>query len=372
MLQSIAVYGGVMLFMFIFAMIASAKDQSSRVKRDRPTPFFTWDVIVILLAFALIFGIRYDVGTDHLNYLYAYRHISPERYEPIFKWITDTLRFSDIHFSIYFGLLAFLQLCFVLYSVKNEKYIYPFLILTLFMGQFFWHWMNGIRQDIAGCIYVLAVTFIVERKPLKFLLFTIIAIGFHYSSILLLPTYFILYKGKDLTPNKFIQLALLIIVGYLAITKFDVLAAIYPLISSAIDLLDYSQYDLDALERYGSITRQGMSLYTFIVLDALVILYSNKMKEYFTGKRFIIYYNLYYWGMLAQLFLVNNMVLARPVRFFRCFKLLMIAFFLYYLYRNSNSKINVIVFIFALMLLAILFAATIVNEPYKFYWDYLW
>ena len=46
----------------------------------------------MLLSFAVLFGMRYDVGQDHLAYLDGY--INPflhKEYEPLFALIRDTL-----------------------------------------------------------------------------------------------------------------------------------------------------------------------------------------------------------------------------------------------------------------------------------------
>ena len=46
----------------------------------------------MLLSFAVVFGMRYDVGEDHLGYLDGY--INPflhKEYEPLFALIRDTL-----------------------------------------------------------------------------------------------------------------------------------------------------------------------------------------------------------------------------------------------------------------------------------------
>lgn len=368
MLQTLFVYSGVMLIMFFFAKIASMRLKTNA--HTQPASFWSWEIVCLIFVFMVFYGIRYDVGVDHLEYLENYQTLfDAERFEPIFLWITVNLRELGVHYTIYFALLSFIQIFFILYSIKDEKYLYPSLILSLFMGQFFWHWMNGIRQDIAACIYVYAVTFIVERKPVKFLFFTLLAIGFHKSSILLLPTYLLLYKGKDLTINRLVQIGLLWFIGYLAIIKLDVLSLFFPVIDEFAILMDFEEYSEESLQRFGEITNTGVSLYVFLFLDTLIVLNSKKLKAYYNNRKFIVYYNLYYWGMLLQLFLINNMVLARPVRFFRCFKLLMIAYFLYYLYNNTKPHIRITLLFIVLGVLTILFAAIVVNEPYHFFWS---
>lgn len=371
MFQTALVYGSVLLILFWLARIASLR-ANINIHKTYPhaTRFFTWEIVLFICVFMIFYGIRYDVGVDHLTYLRQYQSLSGvDRFEPVFLWITQSLSRLGIHYTFYFALLAFIQIFFILYSIKDERYLLPFFAIALIMGQFFWHWMNAIRQDAAACIYVFAVTFIVERKPLKFLFCILLAIGFHKASILLLPTYYLLYKGKDWTYNRVLQLSLLWFVGYLAIIKLDVLSIFFPAISKFTQLMEFNAYSEDVLQRFGDKTSTGPGMYVFMLLDTLIIWNSSKLKAYYNSKKFTIYYNLYYWGMILQLFLINNMVLARPVRFFRCFKLLMIAYFLYYLYKHPKPQANTALFVISFGLLCILFAAIVVRQPYYFFWN---
>ena len=369
MAQTIFVYCTATLIMYLFASIASMR---TNLHSEKTAPFWTGEVLLMLFTFATIFGMRYDVGTDHLDYLYCYQTgVGVERYEPFFQYITKGFKSAGIHYTFYFGFLAFIQLFFILYSIRDERYLYPSLILTLFLGGFFWHWMNGIRHDIASCIYVFAVNFIVDRKPLKFLLFILLSVCFHKTAILLLPTYLLLSNGNDLSMNRFFQLVLLAIVSYLTITEYDVPAAIFPAIELFIALFSYEEtYDIQTMVYLGDETSFGITLYTSILLDALIILKSDKMKSFYNNRRFTVYYNLYYWGaVVLQIFLTNNLLFARVARPFRCFKILIIAYFLYYLYKNLRIKSNVVFLAIAVGLLLISFVSIIVHYPFYFYFD---
>lgn len=78
--------------------------------------------------------------------------------------------------------------------MKDCKFLYPALIVSLFMGQFFIHWMNGIRQDIAGCIFLCAITCVIDKRIVGFFTLVLISVGFHYSAVILFPFYFLYLK----------------------------------------------------------------------------------------------------------------------------------------------------------------------------------
>lgn len=67
-----------------------------------------------------------------------------------------------------------------------------------------------------------------------------------------------------------------------------------------------------------------------------------------------------------QILFINNLVLARPFRYFRNFKMIIIAYLLFYLFSNLKSEKNIAFFMIMFLLLCGLFGATIVNEPFQF------
>ena len=324
--------------MFCCASIASYREHVTIHKNL----FFRWEIILMLLSFAVVFGMRYDVGEDHLGYLDGY--INPflhKEYEPLFALIRDTLR-------------------------KDCKFLYPALIVSLFMGQFFIHWMNGIRQDIAGCIFLCAITCVIDKRIVGFFTLVLISVGFHYSAVILFPFYF-LYLKKDHYFNSInVQYLLLFVVSYVAIYNVDLLTNINDTIFYLATLSGYEMYTEDVLYRFADITKTGVSMYVFILLDLIIVSYCKKMKCYYYGRKFNIIYDLYFFGTLAQIVFVNNLVLARPFRYFRGFKLVVIACLIFFLYKKSRQSINAAVLFMVVVLLLILFAATIKNEPFHF------
>lgn len=368
MLQSIFIYGFVLVVLYAFGKISYKRVQ----RRTISVSFNYWESWFPIIFFSIIFGLRYDVGTDHLRYLEAYQTgIGVERYEYLFKNIGILFRSFDLHYFWYFALWAFIQLFFVYYALKDQRYLMPYVAISLIMGQYFIHWMNGIRQDLAACIFFYATSFIAEKKIFKYILFCIIAFGFHKSALILLPLYPILLSAKNLTFNRFIQVLILSCAFVIAITQKDFMSELFPIINYFTMQLDYGQYSEGVIESFADKTKagNGISVRILFIINLFIIYYAPKMKERFKSNKFMIYYNLYYWGAVFQLFFINNLVLSRPFRYFRLFNMLMIAYLLYYLCKPKLTEKNFIVFSILMVLLLILFAATIINEPFYFLWN---
>lgn len=323
------------------------------------------------LVFGIVFGMRWDVGQDNLAYLDIYINNDTENKEYLFKFLNDSLYNAKIHYCIYFGLFAFLQCFLVFYTLKNQSYIWAFLVIALFGGHFFWDWMNGMRQEIASCIMLFGTNFIIKKNLKKYLLCVIVAMGFHISAIIFLLLYYFVVSGKNLCPKKLLQLAIYCVCIVIALTKIDILAKIFPaieLLNQIDELSHYSIYNENVLQNFADITKIGYLFYILCFINIIIILYYNKIRKYFDSKRFTIYYNFYYWGMICETLVASNMVLARPFRYFRIYKLIMIAYLLYYLYSHRNN-INSLCFVSILLALLAGVILISITSPFNFYFD---
>ena len=271
MLQSIFIYGLVLLVLYSTGRVSYLRTR----KRIAGVSFNYWESWLPILFFSIIFGLRYDVGTDHLSYLESYQTgVGVERHEYVFQNIAIFLRWLDLHFFWYFFIWAFIQIFSVYYALKDERYLMPYIAISLMMGQYFIHWMNGIRQDLAGCIFFYSISFISERKLFKYILCCVIAFGFHKSAVLLLPLYPLLSSAKDFTFNRFFQFVILISAFVIAITKRDYMSDLFPIINLFTSQLDYEVYSEGVIESFADKTKagDGMSVRILFLINMLIIL----------------------------------------------------------------------------------------------------
>lgn len=369
MLYSVVIYLTTALVLICVASIFSLTARNIKIPAGQEIVMAS----VIALIFAVIFGMRWDVGVDSLAYLYAYKYNDTERFEVeyAFKFINDKMYQLHFHYAIYLGLIAFIQLFLLLYSFKKKIFLWPFHIIALFGGHFFLDWMNVMRQETASCIGFYGIKYVVERKPWKYLLCIVLAFGFHKSALILLPLYPIFVSGKDLTPNKWIQLPILMIPTVLTIFHFDILSRLFPIINTFQELEAFSNYDIyneNVLQSYSEKTKIGFLFYIFIIVNIIIVIYSPKLKSFFSSRSFKIIYNLYFWGCTLELIVATNLVLARPFRYFRIYKLAMIAYIMYYLIKRhtllSNSMMIVLV---GLMFAGIILVAS--YAPFNFFFE---
>lgn len=321
-----------------------------RVNNTLGYRFKRWD-IVIMITFALVFGMRYNLGIDYPHYLNHYIFKDFERFEFVFKNISLFLANNGFHVVVFFSLWCFLQIYFLMKSFEKEKFIYPALIFTLFTGQYFLLWMNVIRQDIAACIFIFSIYYIADKNLFKYLLCILLAIGFHNSAILLLAVYPLFSFKKEYFRNIKLQ----ILFFFCSIGLMLSIDSTIQYLDIYIDkILDYSSfadtYGNVNLDNYTAGTIIGGTFVINILIDTIIILNSKKMKEYYNNDRFSIFYDLYFGGMLINNVFASSFLLARPFRYFRYFRMIITAYLIYYLFRNSKKKLNLFYLVLILLL----------------------
>ena len=342
MLQSIVMYSFLMLIMLLNSIYASKNSSyisSSGLVVQRS--FWRFEILFPLILFAVVFGMRYDVGVDHLGYLQGYLekiHIGNK--EPLFFLLSEMGWRFNWHYVVYFSVIAFIQIVFFFYAFKDERYLYPFLVFFLFTNGDWLFWMNGIRQAIAMCIWIFSIKYIEDKKFWKYFIWCVVATLFHNSAIFLIVFYPILKNGKDYFKSIPLQLILIAAAFILQGSFSVVLSRIEPILNIYINILGgdlYSSYDSEGLmNSFRESTGTGLVYLFRILLNITIILYSKKLKLFYDSKRFNIIYFFFFFGLITSyIFPAGYIAITRPFRYFYIFQAIIYAYFLYYLYRTK-------------------------------------
>ncbi|MGJ8692045.1 MAG: EpsG family protein [Thalassotalea sp.] len=188
--------------------------------------------VIAALPLVTLTGFKYiKVGTDTGSYVFYFEKI---------KNFQDVLDISSTHGEFGFWFLNYLGrlmteqyfIIFLLSSVMvTACYFYTInrfnlktlsFVCLLFIGPYFFQ-LNGVRQAITIAIFSISVIFIIEKKPIPYLISIIIGFLFHKSMIVCLPLYF-LFKD-DITPKKVGVILFAFVVLLLGFEKFISIAA---------------------------------------------------------------------------------------------------------------------------------------------------
>lgn len=163
----------------------------SSLKNGKSLLFFAFFIIFIFSA------LRFNYGNDYLSYLDIYREINSSvlsslngetRYE--FGWVLLNIICKYFPFQSIIFIVSFIN-CFAFYKLI-VKYVDPaYYVFALFIyladANIFLINLSAMRQSIAIIFVLRAIDLLSDKKYIYFLVYYLLAINFHTSSLTLLP-----------------------------------------------------------------------------------------------------------------------------------------------------------------------------------------
>jgi len=362
----------------IFISLTLMDNRVDALKSDRKRTIST--LITLLLGFVFVFfvGLRYEVGRDYHGYSQWYRELV---YTGIFP-VDNDFGFISLNKLLYalqaetfwlFVVLAFLQIYFLLKSTEPIKRLRPLVFFFFFTLLLFFISMNAMRQTLAFFIFVYAISVFNDKNYLKFSVLILLGFSFHKTILIpLLVLPFIHYKWYG---SRSIQFVILVLAYWILPTFFSVLLEI---VSPLVNLMGYSYYleNLDYMQEISDELKKGdgTSYILFFIIDAFIILLSNKLFETFPTKLFKQYYGYFFVGLILSRLFADNFILARIADYFVFFRMFILAFLVFYVFRVDRStlqKLHIPILAFILIGLIAFYYKAIYNNgsgisPFKF------
>ena len=347
MTETFFVYITILLFMLLcFAMVqylSPYKDGMAEGRKHDARYYLCCVAFALpIIAFSVVFGIRYGFGIDHANYLDIYLYGYKWRQdEPLFVMIQNFFALNNFPYPVFFGFLSFLQAFFFFMGFRKDPKLLVWLVLFLFFDGLLGSWNNIIRAAIAGCIWIFSLDFIVEKKLIPYLICSLLSIGFHFSSVILVVAYPLFYNGKNYFSSIKVQYLLLLVAFLVRFSFLRLTGVIETLInifsSSSIKYGYYTVENVLVGDKEALQVGTSLAFYFVILVNIVIIAYSRKMHDYFNSRNFNIVYNIYFIGLLLfYVFPLGYISLTRPFRYFYFFRPIMLAYFALYLFENKK------------------------------------
>ena len=338
MLLSILVYSLLAIVLYLLAKMQVEHYWNARGNLyEGKSPFWTLPVISSILFFAVICGVRYNVGVDNVMYIDFYNALSGsgdtrDDFEIGYKVMSQIFSDMGMHFSVFMGFWAALQIGFVYFSQRKSQYLLPFIALFIVLGPTFLNWTNGLRQCVATCAFFCIVEYAIERKLLKYVVGILMCSLIHKSAIILLPCYF-LFQKPVFPRNKFVLVGILLVCTFIGNNPTWV--KIFNNLQELLIFLDYDNY-ASGME---NLTEKGLDsmawgpgrLGIWLLHLMAVIYYPEFLRRYHLTKRFEIYFFCFFIGACLFNLLANTShIFLRPISYFRDFQIMVIPVCLYF------------------------------------------
>ena len=292
-----------------------------------------------IMVLSLVLGLRYNIGTDYLAYEEIYDtqnadllwNILNERIEPLYQIVN--------HIPFLFGLPYYcmsILVCFIMFSLfyisldKDRDMVKWYSVTLLISGTLF-SFLNIQRHAIAFCIFLFSIRYIYNRSLLKYLIFILMAMGFHYSSFILLPCYLLGVKRKILIVDWRIQCMLCVLVFFLS---KSILSSVFDLIINYAPQ-GYAGYGEQVFFKETGLSEQ--SFFLNFVTTLIIAISSKYLLHRYTDEIFVVYYRLYFMGMLFTTIFADSILLSRLIYPFVSLNFIVYAYMYRYIFHHIRK-----------------------------------
>lgn len=334
-------------------------------------------VAYAIVIYSILFAMRYGVGVDHRDYLHTYllppESTDREDLELGFIAIMRGCQYMNFHFTIFFGIIAFLQLYIIFRAIKDYRSIYTHLMTTFLVGCIWLSFSNGMRQILAFAIATYAITLIDKKKPIWHYICLIAAFFMHKSAIILLPIYPLLRFRRIWFTNIKIELILLGIAVSISILSVNLIEILSIFISKCADFLGYDYYTQNMKNKllYDDNISIGLGFLVNATIDFIIILCSNKVKDEYKNTWMPTAYNLYFIGALISYAFIRSQLVGRINCYFYGLDFIMGAFTLAYLYKEKKPLYIVLLGLYTIKFIAVMSKMEQNTALFRFFWDYM-
>lgn len=361
MLQTVLVYSTLSaIFILLFYLRSLNKNNSLYA-------------ILAILLFSIVMGVRYGVGVDYLAYkdLYEtyrqYRIIDYFRMEYGFALIIKLCAILDCHYTVFFGLIAFFQAFLIFKTFEDREYLYPYLAYTFMIGCIWYEFCNGMRQELAFCLFVFAIKYIQNKKFLPYLITIIVASLIHRSGILLLLLYPLFYKNNDWFKSISIQYIFLCVA--LILSQLNIIDPVLNIISPYLHILNYEDYLNNSPEKLSHEVSIGLGFVNLLCIHLIQIFYSNKVKRYFKDISFNIIYSIYLIGVIWNYLFLHSQLFLRFNYYLLGLQFIVSAYVLRYLHKKSIPMFCLLLLLYFLIFISFLIDSETSYFKYYFFWQ---
>ena len=294
-------------------------------------------------AFAIVFGIRWMVGTDFEAYLNGYEIAcvgmidTIDSWEIGFRYIFIVCSKYNCHYSIPFGIIAFLQVYFLFIGLYKYSNVWISLTLTLMLSCIWLSYSNIMRHMLAFSIFVYSIQFLANKQYIKYVASIFMATLCHSTAIILL-IFPIIYKFREYFFSK-VWAQLILLTLSLILMNVNVVQTVFEKISPIVTLMGYDHYIESRFAGFDEEATFGLARLTILIINIILICYSNKTKEFYKSKRVAIIYDLYFIGVLVHYAFFRMFLIQRLDYYFLSFDFIFGAFTLYSLLEKRKYLI---------------------------------
>lgn len=276
-------------------------------------------LIISLLILFVFLAFRYNYGNDYKFYLEIYNNIKEGIYTRAGNdFVFKMWNIISVNYAFLLGssslLYVFTIYCLIKKYAKESKFFISLLLLLVNPYLFLIH-LTTIRQTMALCFLILFIIFY-KNKYCK-LIFTILGIGCHFSSILIFP-FVVILKNFRLT-KKSVYIIYVILFILMSTNLLETLILVFGRFINN-NFLFYLETN-----KVGSLR----TLLLNIIINLFIVKYYKEVDEDYR-----VVYNMTFVGSLLSILSIKFAMLFRIQMYFEIFIIVIVP----YLFEKENES----------------------------------
>lgn len=274
------------LLLLFFGICAFLFEHTERKERQ------VWINIAVITAFFFFFGFRGFILSDWTSY-YPYfqrcdiNDVINYRFggldlEPGFTILNLACKFITKDYSFFVLVCTTINTALLFCFLRKYTYNIPLALVVVIAFEGIVINTDLIRNSIAILIFLNAIPYIEQRKPIQYFLLCFLAISFHTSALIYLPLYFFVHKPL----NRWVYLSCFILLNCFYFMHISILTTLLSLMGYSEDFIVkikiYTEvYDKSAIFSLGYLER--------LITGILIFSYYNKLKNMHAYNSIFIY-----------------------------------------------------------------------------------
>lgn len=322
-------------------------------------------LITCLVLFFLSF-VRWETGTDWDEYISMFERYSwenTEMSEPLFAFLSLVSKDLFSYYTFFLLIQAIIIFYFQSKSISDYS-VYPMMSLFILVGMYIGN-ICFVRQTIAVSLTFYSIRYIVSRNFRMFLLFLLLAVGFHYTAVVFLPAWWICNREFSRRKIMLCTFASLFLSSFFLLILTNLGEATGAIIQNKI--MSYTgegAADESYVSPFMAVLKTILNRVVFYFLG--FYLYDKISEEY---PYFRIFFYLFCFGtILCFVTLPLSNILGRLCRYYDISQIILLPYFFAYLSSNFR-KVLCFFFLFAVMALKLYINVMTYEElfiPFKF------
>lgn len=243
----------------------------------------TWSTVICIIVTLIFWGFRGFIFYDWMSYYPGFLELDITHpfsgyvgtMEPGFALLMTMCKWlvNDFQFFVFLCTLINLSLLSNFILKHFDNFPFGMFLCTCIVG--FFLFTDLMRNALSVFIFINAADYIYKRKPTQYFVLCLLALSFHYSSILYFPLYFFAHKNI----NKWIYSG--IFFGGCAIfaLKIPIFSSLIELVISFIDADAGNKAYIYLTEVVNKSPGINFVFFEYVLTGSLTILYMKELRE---------------------------------------------------------------------------------------------